>query len=391
MPFQALHFGAGNIGRGFLGQLYWESGFITNFVDVSTELVDALHERREYPIHLVGEYTRVLRITNVDAVIASDMGSIADLILRGDIISTAVGAHALPRLGEVLARGLEKRFSRTNAPPINILICENLSGGDKILHDAVFEALSPDFVDVVEARVGFVMASIGRMVPVMTKKQHAKDPLLVCVEPYRDLPVNMDAVKGMLPPVRHIQLKSNFDGYIARKLYVHNLSHAATAYLGYLFGHEYTCQAIQDKRILEKVEACVEESIQAIHKKYGLGIIDLEEHAEDLIERYNNKGLADTVARVARDPIRKLGLTDRIIGAGQLCVEQGIRPEAIAFIAAAAMRYDAADDPAALEVQRMKKEGGIAAVIEQVCKIPLDSILAKLILEADEKVETSIK
>lgn len=390
MPFQALHFGAGNIGRGFLGQLYWESGFITRFVDISTELVDALHERREYPIRLVGEYTRELRITNVDAVSASNVGSIADLILHGDIISTAVGAHVLPRLGEVIARGLEKRFSRTNAPPINILICENLVGGDKILHDAVFEALSPDFVDVVEARVGFVMASIGRMVPVMTEAQKAEDPLLICVEPYRDLPVDKDAVKGALPPVRHIQLKPNFDGYIARKLYIHNLSHAATAYLGYLFGHEYTWQAIQDKRILEKVEACIEESIKAIHQKYGLGIIDLEEHAEDLFERYANKGLADTVARVARDPLRKLSATDRIIGAGQLCVEQGIHPEAIAFIAAAAMRYEAEDDPAAIEMQRIKNKGGIAAVIEQVCKIPVDSELSQAILDADAKMESYI-
>jgi len=111
-------------------------------------------------------------------------------------------------------------------------------------------------------------------------------------------------------------------------------------------------------------------------------LLDLEAlraHYRDLVRRYHNRGLADQVSRVARDPVRKLGREDRLIGAALQCLEAGIAPREIAFAAAAAVRYDAPDDPGALRVREIHRRGGVAAVLGELCGLPPDSPLAGLI------------
>ena len=49
---RAVHFGAGNIGRGFIGEVLAANGFEITFVDVNHTIIDALNERKEYEIDL---------------------------------------------------------------------------------------------------------------------------------------------------------------------------------------------------------------------------------------------------------------------------------------------------------------------------------------------------
>jgi mannitol-1-phosphate 5-dehydrogenase len=380
----AVHFGAGNIGRGFLGQLYWESGYATTFVDVAEPVVAGLRERHGYPLHIVSaEGVRELSVDQVDAIPAGDTAAVAEALARADIASTAVGVNVLPRIAPALARGVVRRFSQPGAAPLDIIVCENLIGAGPFLRETVRKHLEPGWRTALETRVGFVEASIGRMVPVMTEEQRARDPLLVCVEPYCELPVDANGFKGEIPAIAHMKPMRNFAAYVERKLFVHNLSHAATAYLGHLRGHEYIWQAVEDPAVREKVRGALGESCEALHRRHGLALDSLIEHGEDLLRRYANKALGDQVSRVARDPMRKLGPNDRIAGAARACLEQGVHPRHIAFAAAAAMRYDDPSDPAAAELQRVRRERGIGGVLETVCQAPQDDPLATCIREAD--------
>lgn len=380
----AVHFGAGNIGRGFLGQLYWESGYGVTFVDVAEPVVAGLHARHAYPLHIVsGHEVRELLVEHVDAIPAGDTAAVAEALARADIASTAVGVNVLPRIAPTLAQGVVRRFSQAGAAPLDIIVCENLIGAGPFLREKVRNHLDPGWRTALETRVGFVEASIGRMVPVMTEAQRARDPLLVCVEPYCELPVDANGFKGEIPAIAHMKPMANFEAYVERKLFVHNLSHAATAYLGHLRGHEYIWQAVEDPAVREKVRGALGESCEALHRKHGLALDGLRAHGEDLLQRYANKALGDQVARVAQDPLRKLGPNDRLAGAARACLEQGITPRHIAFAAAAAMRYDARSDPAATALQDLRRERGIGGVLEEVCRMTPDDPLAICIREAD--------
>lgn len=382
MGDSAVHFGAGNIGRGFIGQLYWESGFRTTFIDVNETVVGLLQSRGSYPIHLVSETTVVIPVDNVTAIHGGDLEAVADALAGATIASTAVGSQILPRIAPAIARGIEKRFTNPDAAPLNIIICENLLNGDTVLRDAVRTHLAPEWHDTLDMYVGFVEASIGRMVPRMTEAQLAEDPLLVCVEPYCELPLAGDSFKGEMPPIKHAKPYANFGAYVERKIFVHNMSHAATAYLGYLRGHTYIYEAIQDPAVRPIVEAALTESCLGLSRKHGLDMVALEGFATDLIHRYQNKALADQVARVGGDLKRKLGPNDRLIATARMCLEQGIEPIALVQVICAALKFDEPTDATAPDVMALLDSDGLSAVLDQISCLGPDEPLRAMILSS---------
>ncbi len=381
----AVHFGAGNIGRGFLGQLYFESGCRTVFVDVMEPVVDALRARHAYPIDIVGDKIERIVVEHVDAVNGRDLDAVAEVIAAADIVSTAVGVNALPHIVPALAMGLQRRFEQGGAP-LDIIVCENLIHAGSFLREKVRAQLPEAWHAALDAQTGFVEASIGRMVPVMTEAQKAADPLLVCVEAYCELPVDRDAFRGPIPEIAHLKPIPNFGAYVERKLFVHNMSHAATAYLGSLHGHEYIWQAIRDEKVRELVAAATAESCEALARRRGLDRHELEAHRLDLERRYHNKALADQVERVARDPVRKLGPEDRVIGAAKQCMEAGVDPRYIALVAAAAMHYENPHDPGAVRVRELHRSGGVLAVLQEIGQIDAGSPIVAWVADGEKQL-----
>lgn len=337
---QAVMYGGGNIGRGFIGATLSQSGYEVTFIDVAEPVVQALRERHCYPVRYVSsEGYEDIVIENVTAVNGSDEEASAEAIAGCDIMATAVGARILKFIVPNIVAGLRKRWARTDAP-LNIIICENLNDANKILEGMLKEQLSEDEKKLFDARVGLVEASIGRMVPVQTEEMKDGDPMRICVERYGFLPVDLDAFKGTVPEITNMVPFAPFDFYIKRKLFIHNMGHAACAYLGGYIGRKYVYQAIEDPEILSIVENAMLESAMALHKKYGVELDQLMLHITDLLGRFRNEALKDTCRRVGGDPARKLGPADRLIGAGLMCLEQGIVPAYVAAGAAGAVcRY----------------------------------------------------
>ena len=383
---KAVQFGAGNIGRGFLGQLFFESGYETTFVDVVGPLVAGLNERHNYPLRILDERSYTMTIENVRAIHARDQEAVAEALAEADLAATAVGVSVLPKIAHPIAAGIERRFSASGAAPLDIVVCENLLEAGPYLREQVRSHLSPAFHAALDEKVGFVEASIGRMVPVMTDAQKREDALLVCVEEYCHLPVDKTGFKGPIPELKNLQPRDNFGGYVERKLFVHNAGHAVTAYLGYFKGHEYIWQAIENPIVRAEVDAALAESCEGLVKKRGMDEQALRGHKDDLLRRFANRLLGDQVERVARDPIRKLGPRDRLIGAASMCLEQGVTPTHLAFAAAAAIRYDHPTDPAAQSIQERLKREGLSGVMREVCGIDPDSTLARLIEEGNRRL-----
>lgn len=379
MTMRAVQFGAGNIGRGFMGQLLFEAGYHTTFVDVQEDLLGELDAAGEYTVRIVGDGARDIAVTNFDTCLATNPEALSDVIVRADVLATAVGESAFDPVIRSIASGLETRLASPDAKPINIILCENIPGAAK---------RAAALLNVDDTRVGIVEASIGRMVPVMTAEQRAEAPLRVCVEGYNRLPVDGAAIRGEVPALPTLECHTPFQAIIDRKLFVHNMSHAAAAYLGYLRGHEYIWQAIGDSVVREAVEAAMHESAAALTAVYDSSATELEAHCDDLLRRYANRDLGDQVSRVGRDPIRKLGQADRLIGAMRLCERAGTTYGCIAVAAAAAMLYDPSDDPSAPDLQRFRREEGDAQALARVSGIPADSEMTDIIIRRMDDVRT---
>ena len=231
-------------------------------------------------------------------------------------------------------------------------------------------ALNDEEKKLLDEKVGFVEASIGRMVPVQTDEMKGDNPLRVCVESYGTLPVDKDAFKGEIPPIKNMVPFSPFQFFIERKLFIHNMGHAFCAYLGCLKGVDYIWQSIGDPYVELLVMRAMQQSAISLAVRHNVPYIELNNHVEDLIKRFGNKQLGDTVKRVGNDLNRKLNPNDRIIGALNMCVEQGITPKYLCLAAAAAMnfKYD--------EVSNRPCE----EILTEICKIDPQSDAGKLII-----------
>jgi len=330
---QAVIIGAGNIGRGFIGQIMSDAGYETCFVDVSEKIVGELNARREYPLEIVrtGASTR-LTVKNVRAVNGNDREAAQRAIADCDICVTCVGAKAIKFIIPNLAGGIRLRYAETSRP-FNLLICENLMDADTYIHSLLEPELTADEL----ASVGLVETSVGRMVPIPDPELAKIDPLLVRAEEYAVLPCDRDAFKGEVPDIRNVLPVSPFRFIIERKLYLHNMGHATCAYLGMYKGYEYISEAIADPEIRVIVREAMTESAVALAKRFGMPFDELIEHTNDLIRRFGNTALGDTCARVGADIPRKLAKSDRLTGGALSVTESGGHPAYIAAGAAAAL------------------------------------------------------
>jgi len=371
---KAVMYGAGNIGRGFIGALLSQSGYEVTFVDVAQPVVAALRENHRYPVRILdGENHEDVWLENVNAVDGNDMESVAREIAECDILATAVGARILKFIVPNIVAGLRMRWARGKGA-LNIIICENLMDANKVLETMLKDQLTPEEQELFDRSVGLVEASIGRMVPVQTEEMKDGEPLRVCVEKYGFLPVDKDAFKGEVPQIKNMVPFAPFDFYIKRKLYIHNMGHATCAYLGDLLGLEYIYQSIAVPQVRVLVQNAMVESGEALSKKYGVDFAKVQQHITDLLYRFTNQALKDTCQRVGGDPARKLSAEDRLIGASKMALSQGSEPAYIAVGAAAG-------------VHRYLKEAGVEQsmenarnVLTSVSELPGKDRLTDLIL-----------
>jgi mannitol-1-phosphate 5-dehydrogenase len=222
--------------------------------------------------------------------------------------------------------------------------------------------------------VGLVEASIGRMVPVMTPDMQQGNILRICVEEFGELPVDKDGFKGEIPNIKNMQPASPFSYYIQRKLFIHNMGHALTAYLGQIKGYEYIWQAIGDPYIKLAVMRAMQDSARALSLEHGIGLDTILDHVDDLIYRFGNKQLGDTVNRVGNDVKRKLSPNDRLVGAANVCLTHGINPANITLGIAAAMKFDSMNVKLN-GINDMITSEGPEGVLKNLCHVPENSVI----------------
>jgi mannitol-1-phosphate 5-dehydrogenase len=382
---KAVQFGAGNIGRGFLGQLLFESGYETVFVDVDEPLTSEINRRGSYPLRLVDSSGGVIDMTiaNVRAVDGRDIDAVGAELGNADIAGTSVGVKALPHIAPGIVKGMSLRAA-SGAGPLNILLCENQWHAASVLRGYMAPLVDRLTGDFMRGNLGLVETVIGRMVPVPTPDIKAEDPLLVVAEPYKHLPVARAHFVGEIPQIVGVEASDRFEAYEARKLFIHNAGHAALAYLGYR-KYEYIWQCALDEAIRDACTAALAESERALTSAYGFDPVALRAFSEDLMVRFENRALADPVSRVAGDPLRKLRPDDRLIGAANLCIRHGIPPLALATVINAALKYDEPADPSAVELQHRLSLQGRKRFLADFCHIEPGSTLAQILGEESDQ------
>lgn len=376
----AIHFGAGNIGRGFIGPILVEAGYSVLFTDVNKDVIRAIHSNGAYDVHIldnkeVGKPLEDINVTHVDGILSTSPELIDRLAEDADIITTAVGPFVLAKIAPTIAKALQRRAEMGVRKPLNIIACENMVGATKQLQEHILGHLpgssqsSSDLHDYISEHVGFANCSVDRIVPPQKASSNSDAvDLDVAVEPFHEWVIEETALKQPLPvPIRDAKLTSQLTAYIERKLYTLNCGHAITAYLGFLQSKSSTVDvSIANPRIRRVVEGAMKESGAALRRKHGFREEDHASYVQEILTRFANPNLKDDVARVGRGPLRKLGPADRLLGPIAMCREFGLKRDSLLMGVAAALRYNNPEDEESVKLQGMIRERGVEAYVEEL-------------------------
>lgn len=359
---RAIHFGAGNIGRGFIGKILADAGWSVTFADVNETLVGQIARDGRYPVDIVGSGSRREEVTGVTAV--SSIGDeIIARIASADLVTTAVGPAVLPKIAPTIARGLEARVAAGKHAPLNIIACENTIRGTTQLKDAIFGHLPAAVAAVVEIEVGFADSAVDRIVPPAPPVEG--EPLAVTVEEFSEWIVDRTQLKGWTHDIPGMELTDDLMAFVERKLFTLNTGHAITAYLGFQKGLPTIRDAIENESIRAVVKAAMEESGAVLIRRYGFDPAKHAAYIEKILGRFANPFIRDDVARVGREPLRKLGKGDRLIRPLLGTLEYGLPHENLVKGIAAALHYRNDGDPQAVEMQATITEVGVAAAVDR--------------------------
>lgn len=376
----ALIFGAGKIGRGFIAHLLHQSKYIISFVDNQEKVVVLLKQNKEYPVVIMGAPEKNIRIPVHDAWLLNEKNAISNAIVETDVIFTAVGGQNLELLGSVMAQGIKERFQKGIKISLNIIICENYHQPARLLRESIVSNLDSQYHNLFQEYIGIAETQVQRSVIEPTPEMIRENPLSLSAQDWWEMPVDADALKPPIPVITGFKLIKNFKNSLQRKLYTYNATNAVICYLGYLKGYTYLADASDDREIISILERTWKESNPAIVQILGYTSDDQKIYAESALKKYQKREIVDPIERNARDPIRKLGRFDRLIGPACLALDCGIQPVAYAYVIAAAFHYDHPDDPKALELQSIIRNEGLSAAIERICALQPEHTLHKLIL-----------
>jgi mannitol-1-phosphate 5-dehydrogenase len=347
----AVHFGAGNIGRGFVAQFLHESGYEVVFADVNQELIGALQAQPSYQVlevgegaqdHVVDGYRALNSATQEDEVIAA--------IAAAEVVTTAVGARILQYVAPVIAKGLNARDA--NAPKLTVIACENAIGGTDILAAEVRKH-SPAHNAV------FANCAIDRIVP----EQHGG--LDVTIESFFEWVVDRTPFHGETPDLFGVTWVDDLEPFIERKLFTVNTAHAAAAYHGHDRGWVSIREALATPELQAEVRAVLGETKQLLMEKFGFTDEEQQAYIEKTLKRISNPDLPDTCERVGRGPLRKLSRHERFIGPAAELVERGHTAWDLLNAVGAALRFDVPADAESVELQALLASGAPAAEIAE--------------------------
>ncbi|MDH3000089.1 mannitol-1-phosphate 5-dehydrogenase [Chelonobacter oris] len=377
---KALHFGAGNIGRGFIGKLLSDSGIHVTFADVNDSVIDLLNQQQGYDVKIVSEQeSKIEHVAPVDGINSKNSERIIEKFNQVDLVTTAVGPNVLEIISATLADALKARFAAGNKHYLNIIACENMVRGTSYLKEKVRSHLAAEYHTALEQYIGFVDSAVDRIVPPVAP--NADNPLMVTVEEFSEWIVDQTQFKGEIPKIAGMELTDNLMAFVERKLFTLNTGHAVTAYLGKLKGHRLVREAIEDEAIKQQVRSVMQESGAVLIRRYGF---EQEKHfayIEKILKRFANPYLPDDVDRVGREPIRKLSMNDRLVKPLLGTIEYGLPHLVLCKAVAAALRYQNENDPQAIELQAFIADNGVQAAIEKYTGLGDREVIRRIIAD----------
>ncbi|MGX6961770.1 mannitol-1-phosphate 5-dehydrogenase [Vagococcus xieshaowenii] len=373
---KAVHFGAGNIGRGFIGEVLSKNNYQITFVDINETIIDALATRGNYQIELASDDKAIIEVNHVTGLNnGKEPEAVVEAVAEADIVTTAIGPNILPYIAELIAKGLIARKAQSINDPIDIIACENMIGGSKFLQSEVEKYLDSEMKDYLSTYVGFPNAAVDRIVP----NQSHEDALFVSVEPFREWVIDESMSKNAQDKLEGVIYVEDLEPYIERKLFSVNTGHATVAYTGAFLGYKTIDEAMKDDRVLKQIQQVLTETGSLLIDKWQFDQEAHHQYTQKIIHRFENANISDDITRVARTPIRKLGYDERFIRPIRELASRGLNFDYLAKTVQMILDYKDPKDEESVKLQEMRQSANDTDVLSAVTGIKDKALIEKIL------------
>jgi mannitol-1-phosphate 5-dehydrogenase len=357
----AVHFGAGNIGRGFVGLLLHRAGYRVVFADVAAPLIDALQATPSYRVNAVGLESSTETVQDYGALNSrTEEAALVKQIATADIVTTAVGPTVLAFLAPAIAAGVLARPA--DAPPEAVMASDNANNATDVMAGHIREHSSDSESAAVTARAVYANTAVDRIVPAQAGDQG----LDVTVETYFEWAIEAPPFGNAAPVIPDATWVPDLSPYIERKLFTVNTGHATTAYHGHVRGITKLSDALADDQVRAAVQGVLAETKALLVAKHEFTDEAQQAYVDKILQRFENPYLPDTVDRVGRQPLRKLSRHERLIGPAAELADRGIKPDHLLATVDAALRFDVPADPESVELQNLLRTLSADAAAERI-------------------------
>lgn len=384
----AIHFGGGNIGRGFVAEFLYAAGYEVVFIDVMDNIINELQTTKSYQVTEVsegGETTKT--ITNYRAINSkTHEQDVIEEISTADVVTCAVGPNILKFIAPVISKGID---IRSTPKPLAVIACENAIGATDTLRGHIESHTDSERLKTMGERAQYANSAIDRIVPA----QRPHSGLNVRIEKFYEWVVEKGPFGNVgHPDIPAIHWVDHLEPYIERKLFTVNTSHATAAYYGRYAGKKTISEAMHDTYIRGVVCDVLKETASLIVDKHEIEAQEQQDYVETIIARISNPYLEDSVERVGRAPLRKLGRKERFIGPAAQLAERGMKYDALLGSVEMALRFqNVKDDEESVELAKILKENSPADATVQLTGLERTHPLFAAVVKVVDQVQSEAK
>ena len=383
MVGKAVHFGGGNIGRGFIAELFHETGYEIIFVDIMDSVIEALQRADSYTVTEVdekGEKSKTIK--NFRAINSKyNEQDVIKEISEADLVTCAVGPKILKFIAPPIAKAIK---ARTITKPLAVIACENAINATDTLAGFIRENLDPETLEKLSAKAEFGNSAIDRIVPTQPKDAG----LNIVIESFYEWCVETTGFKSGHPEINGVHWVDNLEPYIERKLFTLNTGHATAAYFGHHKGIRTIHECLADPEINTVVHEALSETSDLIVKKHLVTKDEQKKYADAIIARISNPALEDVTDRVGRAPLRKLSRKERFIGAAAQIAERGDKVDGLLKGVEMALRFqNVEDDEESAELAKIMSSLSATEATEKLTGLEQSHPLYEKIVSIVEKVQ----
>lgn len=370
---EVVHFGAGNIGRGFIGALLSMSGYHITFVDIDERVIGILGKEKKYKVRIVGDSEELLTISPVDG-LSSMSPNLPSIISESDLITCAVGPNVLSKIAVHILAGLKERKASKNTNHLYIIACENMIRASSALFDIIYKQSDFDLQNFINTHVSFLDSAVDRIVPITPP-----DPeLTVTVESYYEWCIESKHIKEGFHSIHGVHFVDDLQPYIERKLFTLNTAHTYIAWMGHLCGDTTILDCMKNASIVDHVKSICNETAQVLIEKHGFQKEAHDKYIDSILQRFRNTHILDSIYRIGRSPVRKLSRNERFIAPLMLAIGYGTAYEELLRACACGLQFENEDDEEAKSIQALLRRKGVGEVFSEVSSLIDDNILMKI-------------